>query len=151
MPPPLTRPTFTRNPPPPVCTRRVPTTPDVPPSPMYYLVASRILEWTHFTPHPHRDKPDLVLPLSAAPTKSSFPDVEKKPPSQPHQRFPSVSVVREKMSTLFSRLMFSPGPCTHALGYTPPPALHGTRLVQSHHSADNRIMATDPPRSCTAG
>ncbi|KAJ7807099.1 snare associated Golgi protein-domain-containing protein [Mycena leptocephala] len=59
---------------------------------MYYIVASRILEWTHFTPHPHRDKPDLVLPLSAAPTKSSFPDVEKKPPSQPHQRFPSAHV-----------------------------------------------------------
>ncbi|KAF7352734.1 Transmembrane protein 41 [Mycena venus] len=80
--------------PPSVFTRRVPAIPDAPPSPMY-LVASRILEWSHLSPHPRQDalpNPDLVLPLSVAPTHASFSKNENKPPSQSHQRFPSAHV-----------------------------------------------------------
>ncbi|KAJ6598999.1 snare associated Golgi protein-domain-containing protein [Mycena vulgaris] len=75
-----------------VCTRRLPTTPDAPPSPMFYIVASRLLEWTHLTNHPQTppldDQP--VLPLSAV--VDSFPKNIQKPPSQSHQRFPSAHV-----------------------------------------------------------
>lgn len=53
-----------------------------------YLVAARILEWTHLSPHPtpgaHLDE-DLVLPLATA-------IHEKGPSFQSHQRFPSVSL-----------------------------------------------------------
>ncbi|KAJ6485104.1 snare associated Golgi protein-domain-containing protein [Mycena vitilis] len=56
-----------------VCTRRAPSTADAPPSPMLYLVASRILDWSHIT-HPSHD----VLPLSAAPS----PPATDKPPPQ---------------------------------------------------------------------
>ncbi|KAF8195821.1 snare associated Golgi protein-domain-containing protein [Mycena galopus ATCC 62051] len=75
-----------------VFTRRVPTTPDAPPSPMF-LVASRILEWSHLSAPPRPDADldaDLVLPLSSAPPQPS--NNEKKPSSQSHQRFPSAHV-----------------------------------------------------------
>ncbi|KAJ7276468.1 snare associated Golgi protein-domain-containing protein [Mycena haematopus] len=74
-----------------VFTRRVATTPEAPPSPMY-MVASRLLEWTHLTPPSRPDvhpQPDLILPLAVAPSQ---PSSEKKPPSQSHQRFPSAHV-----------------------------------------------------------
>ncbi|KAJ7180153.1 snare associated Golgi protein-domain-containing protein, partial [Mycena crocata] len=59
-----------------------------PPSPMFYLVASRILHWTHPSrPGPSPD--DLILPLSAAASQTSFPRHDAKLPSQSHQRFPS--------------------------------------------------------------
>ncbi|KAJ7904583.1 hypothetical protein B0H14DRAFT_2663525 [Mycena olivaceomarginata] len=82
---------LTKQPPRPlsVFTRRVPTIPDAPPSPMY-LVAARILEWTHLSPHPtpgaHLDE-DLVLPLPLATAIH-----EKGPSFQSHQRFPSAHV-----------------------------------------------------------
>ncbi|KAJ7047302.1 snare associated Golgi protein-domain-containing protein [Mycena alexandri] len=73
--------------------RRAPTTPDVPPSPMLFI-ASRILEWSHLSPPRAQVHPDagFVLPLSAAPTQSSFPRPDTKSPSQSHQRFPSAHV-----------------------------------------------------------
>ncbi|KAJ7368369.1 snare associated Golgi protein-domain-containing protein [Mycena albidolilacea] len=80
---------LTKQPPRPlsVFTRRVPTISDAPPSPMY-LVAARILEWTHLSPHPttaaHLDE-DLVLPLATA-------IHEKGPSFQSHQRFSSAHV-----------------------------------------------------------
>ncbi|KAJ7682737.1 snare associated Golgi protein-domain-containing protein [Mycena polygramma] len=70
-----------------VCTRRVPSTPDAPPSPMLYLVASRILDWSHITNHTNSSQD--VLPLSAAPSPPTFPSANEKPPPQSHQRFPS--------------------------------------------------------------
>ncbi|KAF7355373.1 Transmembrane protein 41 [Mycena sanguinolenta] len=75
-----------------VFTRRVvPTGPEAPPHSPMYLVASRILEWTHLSSpsrpdiHPH---PDLVLPLASLPSQAHN---EKKQPSQ-SPRFPSAHV-----------------------------------------------------------
>ncbi|KAJ6539410.1 snare associated Golgi protein-domain-containing protein [Mycena capillaripes] len=90
------------SPPPLTLSRRVPTVPDVPPSPMF-LVASRILEWSHIGPHPHpaAHPESPVLPLSAAPDQSSFPRHETKLPSQSHQRFPSAHVPMLLVMLLF--------------------------------------------------
>ncbi|KAK7061785.1 transmembrane protein 41 [Favolaschia claudopus] len=78
-----------------VFTRRVPVvpSPEAPPSPMY-LVAARILEWTHLSSHsrpdPFQREQELALPLSAAVTQPAFP--EKKSSSQSSARFPSTHV-----------------------------------------------------------
>ncbi|KAJ7498846.1 hypothetical protein FB451DRAFT_1347303 [Mycena latifolia] len=84
-----------------VCTRRVPSVPDAPPSPMFYLVASRLLEWSHLSTHsrppPQDDHP--VLPLSAV--ADVFPRRDQKPPVQSHNRFPSAHV-----PMLFVMLLF---------------------------------------------
>ncbi|KAJ7179074.1 snare associated Golgi protein-domain-containing protein [Mycena filopes] len=52
------------------------------------------MEWSHLGSAPSDAHPEeeFVLPLSAAPTKPSFPRHDAKPPSQSHQRFPSAHV-----------------------------------------------------------
>ncbi|KAJ6539952.1 snare associated Golgi protein-domain-containing protein [Mycena sp. CBHHK59/15] len=65
---------------------------DPPPSPMLYLVASRILDWTHLNPRHGPQDPDLVLPLSATTEHSPFPHHDPKPPPQSHHWFPSAHV-----------------------------------------------------------
>ncbi|KAJ7283582.1 snare associated Golgi protein-domain-containing protein [Mycena rebaudengoi] len=71
-----------------LCTPVRPLSP-TPPSPgMFYLVASRILEWTHLSPRPSPSdlNSSFVLPLSAL---DAPPAHDVKPPSKSHHRFPS--------------------------------------------------------------
>ncbi|CAK5262686.1 unnamed protein product [Mycena citricolor] len=77
-----------------VCTRRAAQAPnDAPESPMLYLVASRILDWTHLSSHsrpsPHLGTPELVLPLSTPAYKTAFSKTDLAPPPASQSRFSS--------------------------------------------------------------
>ncbi|KAJ6628682.1 snare associated Golgi protein-domain-containing protein [Mycena sp. CBHHK59/15] len=61
-----------------------------PPSPMLYLVASRILDWTHLNPR-HGPKTLTRSPALCNHRTLPFPHHDPKPPPQSHHWFPSVS------------------------------------------------------------